>query len=81
LPVLPNYNEQADLDLVVAYLTAQGLLAERFSKEEMRAGMTPDFRVRKDRAIVAYCEVRLRRTIIGWGAPGETQPMTDWSVF
>jgi hypothetical protein len=58
-PLMPTaYDEQADLDLVAAYLAAHGLSAERFSKEEMLAGKTPDFRVRKGGAIVAYCEVK-----------------------
>jgi hypothetical protein len=52
------YDEQADLDLVVAYLEAHGLLAGRFSKEELSNGKTPDFRVRKGGTIVAYCEVK-----------------------
>ena len=52
------YDEHADLDLVAAYLAARGLSAERFSKEEILIGKTPDFRVRKGGAIVAYCEVK-----------------------
>jgi hypothetical protein len=47
--------EQTDLDLVAAYLTALGLSAERILKQP---GKTPDFRVRMDGAIVAYCEVK-----------------------
>jgi hypothetical protein len=52
------YDERPDLDLVAAYLEAHGLSAERFSKEETLTGKTPDFRVRKRGAIVAYCEVK-----------------------
>jgi hypothetical protein len=52
------YDERPDLDLVAAYLAAHGLSAERFSKEETLSGKTPDFRVRKGGAIVAYCEVK-----------------------
>ena len=52
------YDERPDLDLVAAYLEAHGLSAERFSKEETLIGKTPDFRVRKGGAIVAYCEVK-----------------------
>jgi hypothetical protein len=52
------YDERADLDLVAAYLAAHGLSAERFSKEETLTGKTPDFRVLKGGAIVAYCEVK-----------------------
>jgi hypothetical protein len=37
---------------------AHELSAERFSKEETLTGKTPDFRVRKCGAIVAYCEVK-----------------------
>ena len=52
------YDDRPDLDLVAAYLEAHGLSVERFSKEETLTGKTPDFRVRKGGAIVAYCEVK-----------------------
>jgi hypothetical protein len=52
------YDEQPDLDLVEAYLAARGLSAERFSQAETQSGKTPDFRVRRGEAIVAYCEVK-----------------------
>lgn len=40
------------------YLKKRGLRVERFSKQELRSGKTPDFRVfRKDR-LVAYCEAK-----------------------
>jgi hypothetical protein len=52
------YDERPDLDPVAAYLAAHGLSAERFSKEETLSGKTPDFRVRKGGAIVAYCEIK-----------------------
>jgi hypothetical protein len=56
--MLKHYDEQTDLDLVVAYLVGRGLSAERFSHAEMQTGRTPDFRVRHDGAVVAYCEVK-----------------------
>jgi len=40
------------------YLRGHGLRAERFSKEEMREGKTPDFRVFKRTEFVAYCEAK-----------------------
>jgi hypothetical protein len=52
------YDEQADLDLVAAYLADQGLSPERFSHTETQTGRTPDFRIRQDRVVVAYCEVK-----------------------
>jgi hypothetical protein len=53
-----TYDEQPDLDLVAAYLADRLLSPERFSPTETRTGRTPDFRVRKDGEIVAYCEVK-----------------------
>jgi len=55
--MLPD-DEQADLDLVAAFLVGKGLSPEPFSREEMQTGRTPDFRVRRDGEIVAYCEVK-----------------------
>jgi hypothetical protein len=53
------HNELPDLDLVAGYLATHGLSAERFAKEELPLGKNnPDFRVRKDGAVVAYCEVK-----------------------
>ena len=40
------------------YLKQHSLRAERFSKEEMRLGKTPDFRVFRDAELAAYCEVK-----------------------
>ncbi|MGK9232211.1 hypothetical protein KXS07_10465 [Inquilinus limosus] len=53
-----EYNEQADLDLVSAYLSARGLMAKRFPQEDTQRGKTPDFRVLRQGAVVAYCEVK-----------------------
>jgi hypothetical protein len=67
------YDEQPDLDLVAAYLAARGLSAERFSPAETQRGKTPDFRVRRSGAIVAYCEVKSPLGLVpgrGTGAPG-----------
>jgi len=40
------------------FLLEQSLRPERFSKEEMRRGKTPDFRVFKQTGLVAYCEAK-----------------------
>ena len=40
------------------YLTKLSLRPERFSKQEMRQGKTPDFRVFRDSELVAYCEAK-----------------------
>lgn len=52
------HNEELDLDLVSACLADRGLPAERFSQAETQAGKTPDFRVRREGMLVAYCEVK-----------------------
>jgi hypothetical protein len=57
-PMQKTYNEQPDLDLVAAYLADRSLSAERFSSAETQVGRTPDFRVRKQGEVVAYCEVK-----------------------
>jgi hypothetical protein len=51
------YDEQPDLNLVAKYFLARSLSAERFSDTE-KAGKTPDFRIRQDGLLVAYCEVK-----------------------
>jgi len=40
------------------WLAEKGLTTERFSKEEMRCGKTPDFRVLKGDELRAFCEVK-----------------------
>jgi hypothetical protein len=40
------------------YLKKLSLQPARFSKQEIRQGMTPDFRVFKQRGLVAYCEAK-----------------------
>lgn len=40
------------------YWRRHGLKAERFSKEELRKGKTPDFRVFKSGELVSYCEAK-----------------------
>ncbi len=52
------YNEQLDLDLVARYFSNLDLSTERFSHAETQTRKTPDFRIRKDGIIVAYCEVK-----------------------
>ena len=55
-------NEEPDLDLTEELLFAgQNLQLERFDRAETVAGRTPDFRVRRDGALVAYCEVKSPR--------------------
>jgi hypothetical protein len=54
-------SEKSDLSLVAATLRGQALQALRFSKEEARAGKTPDFRVMDGVALFAYCEVKSQR--------------------
>ena len=58
MTTLKPYDEQADLDLVAAYLADRGLSAERFPHAEMQTGRTPDFRIRQQGMVVAYCEVK-----------------------
>jgi hypothetical protein len=40
------------------FLAQYSLRAKRFSKQELRKGRTPDFRVFKDGALAFYCEVK-----------------------
>lgn len=54
-------SEKSDLSLVAATLRGQALQALRFSKEEARAGKTPDFRVMDGARLFAYCEVKSPR--------------------
>jgi hypothetical protein len=51
-------NEQPDLALVEEYFSDRNLFVERFSDAEMQIGKTPDFRIRQDGVLVAYCEVK-----------------------
>jgi len=43
---------------VEAYISSLGLRVERFSKAELRAGKTPDFRVYLGEELAFYCEVK-----------------------
>lgn len=54
-------SEKSDLSLVAAMLRGHDLQALPFSKEEVRAGKTPDFRVMDGMRPVAYCEVKSPR--------------------
>jgi hypothetical protein len=55
-------NEDSDLDLTDKLLFAgKNLQLERFDRAETLAGRTPDFRVRREGALVAYCEVKSPR--------------------
>lgn len=54
-------DEDPDLELVSEYLAKRGLRAVHFTKEERRAGKTPDFRVMRGGELVAYCEVKSPR--------------------
>lgn len=40
------------------WLAEKGLTTERFSKQEMRRGRTPDFRIWKGDELRAFCEVK-----------------------
>jgi hypothetical protein len=54
--------EDLDLKLVEELIFAgTGLTLERFERAETLAGRTPDFRVRRGCALVAYCEVKSPR--------------------
>ncbi len=48
----------ADEDLVAKFFRQAGLVAVRFSKEQMRAGSTPDFSVLRNGSSVGFCEVK-----------------------
>jgi hypothetical protein len=90
---LRPYNEQTGLDLVTAYFAERGLAAERFSRAETLAGKTPDFRVRQEGTVVAYCEVKApndpwlnklldeARRRPSWAVPGRIPPLTGWLGF
>ncbi|MDR3403785.1 MAG: hypothetical protein P4L99_14910 [Chthoniobacter sp.] len=43
--------------IIIEELSHQGLRAERFSKQEMKVGKTPDFRVYQGEEFVFYCKV------------------------
>lgn len=43
---------------VKQFIKGYGLETERFSKEELRAGRTPDYKVIKDNVFSHYCEVK-----------------------
>ena len=53
-----EFDEESDLNLVKDYLEGSGLNVERYSKEEMKARKTPDFRVLRDDQLFAHCEVK-----------------------
>src|SRR4030095_1382187 len=44
--------------VIIEELSRQGLRVERFSKQELRAGQTPDFRVYRGDEFAFYCEVK-----------------------
>ena len=44
--------------IVKDFLSKYGLESEKFSKEEMRNGKTPDYRSYKDGKLFCYCEVK-----------------------
>ena len=48
----------ADEETIKAFLESNGLKPERFSKEEVRAGKTPDFRVFLNGEFQFFCEVK-----------------------
>ena len=44
--------------IVKDFLSGYGLKSEKFSKEELGNGKTPDYRVYKDDELFSYCEVK-----------------------
>ncbi|HJW42623.1 MAG TPA: hypothetical protein VJ476_15515 [Rhizomicrobium sp.] len=55
-------NEDPDLAMVEELIFAPRALAlERFTREETLRGRTPDFRVRRQQELVAFCEVKSPR--------------------
>lgn len=48
----------ADEERVKGFLESKGLAPERFTKGEVRAGKTPDFRVLLDGGLQFFCEVK-----------------------
>jgi hypothetical protein len=44
--------------IIIEELSRRGLRAERFSKEEMKTGQTPDFRTYRGDEFAFYCEVK-----------------------
>ncbi len=53
--------EKSEESLVATLLQDHGLQPLRFSKREMRAGKTPDFRILRGSDLFAYCEVKSPR--------------------
>jgi hypothetical protein len=49
---------RVDEDRIKSYLESKGFTVKRFSKKEMRAGSTPDFRVSRNSEFLFYCEVK-----------------------
>ncbi len=47
-----------DENTIAEYLAKRGLTAVPFSKEELRAGKTPDFRVMLRQSFTFFCEVK-----------------------
>ena len=55
-------NEEADLELVEELVfSGRGLVLERFSHAETVAGRTPDYRILRNGAVVAFSEVKSPR--------------------
>jgi len=48
----------SDEEKVKSYFEDRGFTAERFSKNETRAGKTPDFRIFRSGELLFYCEVK-----------------------
>jgi hypothetical protein len=53
-----QFDEQPDLKLVADWLGSHGLITERYSRHETQTGKTPDFRVKRNNELIAYCEVK-----------------------
>lgn len=51
-------NFKANEERVYSFLKTMKLEPLRFSKEELKASKTPEFRVYKDGKLICYCEVK-----------------------
>ena len=72
-----NQDEESDLQLVESFLGEHGLGTERFTKEEMKARKTPDFKTFLGDEQFGHCEVKSPQRddwldkLLDEAAPGE----------
>ncbi|MFH0771142.1 MAG: hypothetical protein V1933_00800 [Candidatus Omnitrophota bacterium] len=69
-----NKNEE---NKVANYLKNMGLCCIRFSKEEMRQGKTPDYKVYKNKDLKFFCEVKAVNAILCGGDDPIFNKLTD----